>query len=93
MKFNMHEIILPVEKIRLSHHYIIETSELLRRVDIINWRENLKQYSIVTLGFSNKHQNISLPPSLLIMYSDSIFIFPETFSTPEECYLFMNTIK
>ena len=66
---------------------IIPTKDLLRRPDILKYRENLKLYSALIVSFPFDSINTKLNSALLLQYTNKIHtVFTETFDSYYEAY-------
>ena len=69
---------------------IIATKDLLRRPDILQYRNNLQLYSALIVSFPFENVNTKLESSLLLQYSNKIhYLFTETFDSYYEAYHFL----
>lgn len=66
---------------------IIPTKDLLRRPDILKYRDNLKVYSALIVSFPFDSINTKLNSALLLQYTNKIHtVFTETFDSYYEAY-------
>jgi hypothetical protein len=72
---------------------IIKTTELLRRPDILQWKEDLYEFSIVTIMTSDDIIRYSF--DLYVQYTNpvNIYIHPVTFSDYQNAVYYLNGCK